>query len=101
VEVSGRDHDKFKETELTPITSKKAKPPLIKERPVNLECVLLEAIKLGTHDLFLGQVVAVHVDDAVLDEEGNISFESQTICVQSRPILERRKDYRYTLHRRY
>jgi len=73
-EVSGRDHDKFAETGLTPEPATHVKPPLIRECPVNLECTLQQVIKLGVHDLFLGQVVAVHADQAILDEKGRIDY---------------------------
>ena len=85
--VSGRDHDKFLETKLTPVASKKVKPPLIGECPVNLECVLRQTVKLGTHDLFLGEVVAVHVDESILGEDGKIDFS------KARPIVYNRGEY--------
>lgn len=72
--VSGMDHDKFAETKLTPEPSRRVKAPLIKECPVNLECVLQKTVKVGSHDLFLGEVVAVHVDQDVLDEKGRIDY---------------------------
>ena len=48
---------------------------LIKECPVNIECKLKEVIPLGAHDLFLGEIVQVHVDNEILDEKGNIDFK--------------------------
>ena len=73
-EVSGRDHDKFAETKLSPEPARHVKPSLIKECPVNLECVLQRVLELGVHHLFLGRVVAVHVDKAILDERGRIDY---------------------------
>jgi flavin reductase (DIM6/NTAB) family NADH-FMN oxidoreductase RutF len=58
--VSGRDHDKFQECGFTPIRGKKVKGPLIQECPVNLECKVHEVIPLGSHHLFIGEVVLVH-----------------------------------------
>jgi flavin reductase (DIM6/NTAB) family NADH-FMN oxidoreductase RutF len=72
--VSGRDVDKFSETKLTPEHAEKVKPPLIRECPVNIECVLKKKIPLGVHHLFLGEVVRVHVDQNVLDKNGRIDF---------------------------
>jgi flavin reductase (DIM6/NTAB) family NADH-FMN oxidoreductase RutF len=66
--VSGKDVDKFKETQLTPIKGAKVKAPLIKECPVNMECKVRKMIQLGSHDLFIGEIVAVHVDSDYLDE---------------------------------
>jgi len=72
--VSGRDHDKFEETKLTPEPASKVKAPLIKECPVNLECVLQQIVELGSHSLFLGRVVALHVEQSLLDANGHIDY---------------------------
>jgi flavin reductase (DIM6/NTAB) family NADH-FMN oxidoreductase RutF len=72
--VSGESTDKFSMTGLTPQPAEKVKPPLIRECPVNIECVLRKKIHLGVHDLFLGEIVSVHVDQEILDEEGEIDF---------------------------
>ncbi len=74
-ETSGKDVDKFARTKLTPIPSKKVKPPAIKECPMNIECKVLQQIKLGMQDLFLGEVIAVQVDKDILDEKGEIDFK--------------------------
>jgi flavin reductase (DIM6/NTAB) family NADH-FMN oxidoreductase RutF len=66
--VSGKDVDKFKETKLTPIKGAKIKAPLIKECPINIECQVRKVIQLGSHDLFIGEIVAVHADTDYLDE---------------------------------
>jgi flavin reductase (DIM6/NTAB) family NADH-FMN oxidoreductase RutF len=68
--VSGRDVDKFAATGLTPMPASEVKTPLIAECHVNLECRVRHKLELGAHDLFLGEVVAVHVEDGVLDEAG-------------------------------
>ncbi|HEX9917029.1 MAG TPA: flavin reductase family protein [candidate division Zixibacteria bacterium] len=68
---SGRDVDKFKELNLTPIKGEKVKSPLIKESPINLECQVKDIIELGTHHLFLGEIVATHIDERYLDSNGN------------------------------
>ena len=59
---SGRDVDKFKEMKLTPIPAKEVSAPLLLESPVNIECKVKEIIKLGTHDMFLADIVAVGND---------------------------------------
>jgi len=66
--------DKFSVTGLTPEPAEKVKPPLIRECPVNIECTVKEKIPLGVHHLFLGEVVCVHIDEEILDEEGRIDF---------------------------
>ena len=68
--VSGRDVDKFAQIGLTPLPADKVAPPLIAECPVNLECRVLSEQDVGDHQLFLGEVVAEHVDADALDEAG-------------------------------
>jgi flavin reductase (DIM6/NTAB) family NADH-FMN oxidoreductase RutF len=68
--VSGRDADKFAETGFTALPASEVRAPLIKECPVNIECRVKEVVSLGTHDLFIGEVLAVHIDEEFLDEEG-------------------------------
>lgn len=72
--VSGRDADKFSKTKLTPSPAKRVSAPIIEECPVNLECVLKGVHKLGSHDLFLGEVVATHVDDELINEKGEVDY---------------------------
>jgi flavin reductase (DIM6/NTAB) family NADH-FMN oxidoreductase RutF len=67
---SGRDIDKFKATGLTPLPATKVKPPLIKECPINLECQVRRTVELGSHHLFIGEIVATHIDEDKLDEKG-------------------------------
>jgi flavin reductase (DIM6/NTAB) family NADH-FMN oxidoreductase RutF len=63
---SGRDVDKFAETGLTPEPAIHVKPPLIKECPVNLECKVIGVLSLGSHDLFIGDVLAMHAEEEIL-----------------------------------
>lgn len=73
--ISGRDVDKWKESTLTPMPAAVVKPPLISQCPVNMECVVRQVIPLGTHELYLGEIVALHADEAILDANGRISPE--------------------------
>lgn len=73
--TSGRDVDKFIEMKLTPETSKIVKAPAIAESPVNIECQVTEILELGSHHMFLAQVVQVHVKEALLDETGRLALE--------------------------
>ena len=70
--VSGRNVDKFAAFGLTPLPADHVRPPLIAECPVNIECRVLGIQEIGDHDLFTGEVLAVHVDEDALDEGGNI-----------------------------
>lgn len=66
---SGRDYDKFKEMNLTPLKGSKVKAPLIKESPINIECVVKEIKPLGVHHMFIAEVVAINADTKYLDPE--------------------------------
>lgn len=67
--TSGRKVDKFKECHLTPAKSSVISAPMIEEAPVSIECKVTQILPLGTHDMFLAEVVAVHVDDKYMDEK--------------------------------
>ncbi len=73
--TSGKDVDKFSETKLTPEPADKVQAPLIRECPVNIECTLKDVIPLGAHDLFLGEIIQIHIDEDILDEKGHIDFK--------------------------
>ena len=60
---SGRKYNKFLETGLTPVRATQVNAPMIGEAPVNLECKVTQIIPLGSHDMFLAEVVAVHVNE--------------------------------------
>ncbi|MFW6019430.1 MAG: flavin reductase family protein [Bacteroidales bacterium] len=66
---SGRDYDKFKEMELTPQPAQKVNAPVIAESPMNIECKVFDIINLGSHDMFLADVVAVNADKRFYDEK--------------------------------
>ena len=66
--------DKFKETGLTPLPGKRIKAPHIAECPINFECVVRSIVHLGSHELFVGEVVGVFMDgetEAIQTEEGD------------------------------
>lgn len=80
---SGRDVDKFKEMHLTAEKSSKVKAPLIEESPVNLECKVVDVKELGSHDMFIAQVVAVHVDEKYLDDKGRLDLGKANLITYS------------------
>lgn len=67
---------------LTPVPASKVKAPLIKESPVNIECVVKEIKELGTHHMFISEVVAVHGDDELFDVKTGLFRlnDSNPIC---------------------
>jgi flavin reductase (DIM6/NTAB) family NADH-FMN oxidoreductase RutF len=72
--VSGARADKFTQMGLTPEPASQIQAPLIAECPANLECKLTQTIPLGSHDLFIGEIMAVHMDEELLDENGFIDY---------------------------
>ena len=80
---SGRDVDKFKEMKLTPLKAKEVMAPLIQESPVNLECRVREILPLGSHHMFLADVVAVHADEKYMDEKHKFHLEKAEPIVYS------------------
>ncbi|MGI5958909.1 MAG: flavin reductase family protein [Massiliimalia sp.] len=72
---SGRDLDKFSICHLTPEASAVVSAPAIKESPLSIECRVSQIIPLGTHDMFLADVVAVNVDSRCLDEKGALRLD--------------------------
>ena len=79
---SGRDFNKFREMKLTPGKASVVKAPLIEESPVNIECIVREIKELGSHHMFISEVVAVNADDKYIDENtGRFSLnEAVPIC---------------------
>ncbi len=78
---SGRDYDKFAETGLTPAPSHCIQAPVVKESPLNIECRVREIVHLGSHDMFVAEVVNVQVDKSFLDADGKWHLE------QTKPLV--------------
>ena len=80
---SGRDVDKFREMNLTAGKADKVAAPLIEESPVNIECRVKDVMELGTHHMFLAEVVAVDIDDRYLDASGKFNLNKAGLIVYS------------------
>lgn len=80
---SGRDVDKFKEMHLTPCESQVVKAPGIAESPVNIECKVIEMKEMGSHHMFIAEVVGVQVDDKYMDEKGKFHLNSANLITYS------------------
>lgn len=78
---SGRDVDKFRELGLTPTAAAKVGAPMIGESPVNLECRVKQVLELGSHAMFLAEVVAVHAEEQYMDAQHKFHLE------QAEPIV--------------
>jgi len=79
--VSGKNADKFRAAELTPIRSSVVDAPYIEEFSLVVECRLLNTMEIGLHTQFVGEILDVKADDSVLDEKGYVDIE------KVRPIL--------------
>ncbi len=73
--VSGSKKNKWEELHLTKEPADKVRCPMVAESPVNLECKVFEVKRLGSHDMFLAEIVAVHVEESLISPEGRIAFE--------------------------
>ena len=72
---SGRDYDKWAECRLTPAPATTLElAPAIEESPVSIECRVRDVLELGSHHLFLAEVTAVQVEDALLDDRGRLDL---------------------------
>ncbi|WP_319500158.1 flavin reductase family protein [uncultured Draconibacterium sp.] len=80
---SGRKYNKWKEMNLTPAPAKMVKAPIIEESPVNIECRVKDIVELGSHHMFISEVVSVSVDDTYMNEEQAFSFSKANPLVYS------------------
>lgn len=80
---SGRDVDKFKEMHLTPVPGEQVQAPMIGESPVNIECRVVQVQELGSHHMFLAEVLAVHVDDAYMNRNGKFELNQTGLLTYS------------------
>lgn len=80
---SGRDFDKFREQKLTPVTSEKVSCPSIGESPLSIECRVTEVKELGSHDMFLAEIVSVTAQEELMDENGELHLEKAGLMAYS------------------
>ena len=73
---TGAKVDKFKECKLSKVASKEVSAPTIAECPFALECRVIEVIPMGTHDVFIADIVSVSCDDSIIDEAGKMRFDN-------------------------
>lgn len=84
---SGRDVDKFKEMKLTKEKADFVKAPMIGESPVNIECRVKQVLELGSHHMFIADVLAVHADNAYMDEKNKFQLN------QAKPLVYSHGEY--------
>ncbi|MEG2596967.1 MAG: flavin reductase family protein [Oscillospiraceae bacterium] len=80
---SGADIDKFAVCKLTAEKASIVKAPMILESPMSIECRVKQIISFGTHDMFLAEIVAVNVDDSLLDKNGKLHLDQSGLVAYS------------------
>lgn len=80
---SGRDCDKFREQGLTEYVSDYMATPAIAESPVNIYCRVKDIIELGSHDMFMAEVVGITVDDSYMDANGRFDLQATDLTAYS------------------
>lgn len=80
---SGRDLNKFAACNLTAGRGIRVQAPVIEESPVNIECRVKQVLELGTHDMFLAEVVCIQADSRYMDEKGSFHLEKTGLTAYS------------------
>jgi flavin reductase (DIM6/NTAB) family NADH-FMN oxidoreductase RutF len=80
---SGRDIDKFEAVKLTPGKASLVEVPIIEESPVNIECRVRQVIELGSHDMFIAEIIAIQVDEQLMDEKGKLHLDKAELIAYS------------------
>ena len=80
---SGREVDKYKTLGLTPLKMHHVSAPGISESPVNIECKVVEVKELGSHSMFIAEVLGVTVDDEYMDENGKFNINDTGLVMYS------------------
>lgn len=80
---SGKDYNKWEKTGWVPLPGEKVASPTIEQSPLSIECRVKEIIKLGTHDMFISDVLNVRVDSKFMDETGKFNLEKAGLIAYS------------------
>jgi len=80
---SGKNIDKFKEMALTRQLANEVKCPLIGESPINIECRVTDIVELGTHDMFIADILCVNVAKSLLDDNGKLHLDKANLIAYS------------------
>jgi flavin reductase (DIM6/NTAB) family NADH-FMN oxidoreductase RutF len=78
--VSGREGDKFARSGLTPVKGSAVEAPIVAECPVNFECRVINAVPLGVHDMFIGEIVARRADASIVTDD-HVDFSKMPLVV--------------------
>ena len=77
---TGKKVDKFKKCGLTPEASEKVSCPSIGESPLSIECKVREIVPLGSHDMFIADIVSIGVDESLIDENGKLRLDKAKLA---------------------
>jgi len=80
---SGKNIDKFKQMNLTAEKATKINAPAVAQSPVNLECKVTDVVHLGSHDMFIADIVAVNVDEKLIDNDGKLHLDKAKLMAYS------------------
>ena len=83
---SGKNEDKFAAAHLTKGEAEKINAPIIMESPVNIECRVKQVLELGSHDMFIAEVVNVQVSEKYMDEKGAFHIEDTELVAYSHGV---------------
>lgn len=83
---SGRDVDKFEKMKLTPVKIEGVSVPAIDESPLSLACKVVEIKELGSHDMFIAEVVGVMVDDKYMKKSGKFELNDSRLVTYSHGV---------------
>lgn len=91
--VSGRTTNKFADTKLTPLNSIAIKTPIIKECPFNMECKVIHELEIGSHVMFVGEIIEAHIDTDKMSTENRAQVDIDKVdpLVYCATIREYRK----------
>lgn len=101
---SGKDVDKFKEMKLTKEKGNFVKAPLIKESPVSIECKVKEIVQLGSHDMFISEILSIDADEKYIDEKGAFDISKCDLIAYANggyyPLNKKIGKFGYSVRRR-
>ena len=86
---SGRDHDKWQASGLTPLPGVAVECPSVEQSPISIECRVKQILELGSHDMFVGEVVSVMVREDLLDAGGSLHLEKAGLIAYSHGLYQK------------
>lgn len=95
--VTGKKEDKIKIARLNLAPATFVRTPMLADCPVNIECVVENEIELGSHTMFIGLVKAVHVEESLLDPNGDVDFARARGITYDSGVVRERPTYKFNV----